>query len=146
MAIHSIIQGIADYLMTCPLLKDGVFRCDALGSGAIEYAVETGIFTPVLRTYVNGDSERQYQFNFTSREFYSMDRLQNIENTEFYENFADWIESSNQNKKFPEMPDGCYPREINVLSPGYIYDTTMKNARYQIQLQLIYYKEAKNEA
>lgn len=146
MAVQSIIQGIADYLMTCPFLKDGVFRCDALGGGAVEYAVETGIFTPVLRTYVNGDSERQYQFNFTSREFYSIDRLQNIENTEFYENFADWIESSNRNQKFPEMPDGCYPREINVLSPGYIYDTTMKNARYQIQLQLIYYKEAKNEA
>ena len=92
MSAPSIIQGIADYLLTCPLLKDGVFRCDALGTGAVEYAVETGIFTPVLRRFVNGDSERQYQFNFTSREFYSMDRLQNIENTEFYENFAAWIE------------------------------------------------------
>ena len=141
MAVESIIQGIADYLLTCPLLKDGVFRCDALGTGAVEYAVETGIFTPVLRRFVNGDTERQYQFNFTSRESYSMDRLQNIENTEFYEQFAEWIEENNRNEVFPEMPSGCYPREINVLSPGYLFDTSMKNARYQIQLQLVYYKE-----
>lgn len=141
MSAPSIIQGIADYLLTCPLLKDGVFRCDALGTGAIEYAVETGIFTPVLRHFVNGDSERQYQFNFTSREFYSMDRLQNIENTEFYENFAAWIEENNRNGIFPDMPSGCYPQEINILSPGYLFDASMQNARYQIQLQLVYYKE-----
>lgn len=141
MSAPSIIQGIADYLLTCPLLKDGVFRCDALGTGAVEYAVETGIFTPVLRHFVNGDSERQYQFNFTSREFYSMDRLQNIENTEFYENFAAWIEENNRNGFFPDMPSGCYPQEINILSPGYLFDASMQNARYQIQLQLVYYKE-----
>lgn len=141
MSAPSIIQGIADYLLTCPLLKDGVFRCDALGTGAVEYAVETGIFTPVLRRFVNGDSERQYQFNFTSREFYSMDRLQNIENTEFYENFAAWIEENNRNGIFPDMPSGCYPQEINILSPGYLFDASMQNARYQIQLQLVYYKE-----
>lgn len=141
MSAPSIIQGIADYLLTCPLLKDGVFRCDALGTGAVEYAVETGIFTPVLRRFVNGDSERQYQFNFTSREFYSMDRLQNIENTEFYENFAAWIEENNRNGIFPDMPSGCHPQEINILSPGYLFDASMQNARYQIQLQLVYYKE-----
>lgn len=141
MSAPSIIQGIADYLLTCPLLKDGVFRCDALGTGAVEYAVETGIFTPVLRRFVNGDSERQYQFNFTSREFYSMDRLQNIENIEFYENFAAWIEENNRNGIFPDMPSGCHPQEINILSPGYLFDASMQNARYQIQLQLVYYKE-----
>lgn len=141
MSAPSIIQGIADYLLTCPLLKDGVFRCDALGTGAVEYAVETGIFTPVLRRFVNGDSERQYQFNFTSREFYSIDRLQNIENIEFYENFAAWIEENNRNGIFPDMPSGCHPQEINILSPGYLFDASMQNARYQIQLQLVYYKE-----
>ena len=141
MSAPSIIQGVADYLLTCPLLKDGVFRCDALGTGAVEYAVETGIFTPVLRRFVNGDSERQYQFNFTSREFYSMDRLQNIENIEFYENFAAWIEENNRNGIFPDMPSGCHPQEINILSPGYLFDASMQNARYQIQLQLVYYKE-----
>lgn len=138
----SIIGGITDFFMKCPLLKDGVFRVDALGEHAVEYTIETGIFDPILRRYVNGDTERQYQFNFGSREFYSMDRLQNIQNSAFYEEFADWVEEQNRNENFPELPEGCEPRSLEVLSPGYIYDGSMRNARYQIQLRLTYYKEA----
>lgn len=43
MAAESIIQGLVDYFMGCPLLKDGVFRMDALGEEAVEYTIETGI-------------------------------------------------------------------------------------------------------
>lgn len=139
--VNSIIEGITNYFMQCPLLRDGAFRVDALGEKPIEYVIETGIFDPVVRTYVNGDTERMYQFTFGSREFYSMDRLQNIQNSAFYEQFADWIEEQNWNSNFPELPEKCTPQELAVLSPGYLYDMTMKHARYQIQLQLNYYKE-----
>ena len=50
MAANSIIEGVADFLMACPLLKDGVVRVDALGDQPVEYIVETGIFTPVIET------------------------------------------------------------------------------------------------
>ena len=139
--VNSIIEGITDFFLQCPLLQDGVFRVDALGDAAVEYTIETGIFSPVVRTFVNGDTERIYQFNFGSREFYSMDRIQNIENSAFYEQFAAWVEEQNWNENFPEMPEKCTPQELTVLSPGYLYDATMKSARYQIQLQLEYYKE-----
>jgi hypothetical protein len=141
----SIIEGITDFIKKCPLLKDGVLRVDALGDQAIEYTIETGIFDPVLRRYINGDTLRQYQFNFGSREFYSMDRLQNIQNSAFYEQFADWIEEQNRLENLPELPTGCYPEELEVLSPGYLYDGSMKNARYQIQLRLTYKKEVNRE-
>ena len=139
--VNSIIEGITDFFLQCPLLQDGVFRVDALGDTAVEYTIETGIFSPVVRTFVNGDTERIYQFNFGSREFYSMDRIQNIENSAFYEQFAAWVEEQNWNENFPEMPEKCSPQSLTVLSPGYLYDATMKSARYQIQLQLEYYKE-----
>lgn len=139
--VNSIIEGITNFFIKCPLLKDGAFRVDALGDKGVEYTIETGIFTPIVRTYVNGDTERIYQFNFGSREFYSLDRLQNIENSAFYERFAGWVEEQNWNENFPEMPEKCYPRALTVLSPGYLYDGAMKSARYQIQLQLEYYKE-----
>ena len=42
----------------------------------------------------------------------------------------------------PELPEGMSAEEIEVLSPGYIYDGAMKNARYQISLRLLYFKEA----
>ena len=47
MATKSIIQGVSDYFLNCPLLKDGVFRVDALGTEPVEYTIETGIFDPV---------------------------------------------------------------------------------------------------
>lgn len=42
MAVKSIMDGIADYFLRCPLLKDGVFRVDALGPDPVEYTIETG--------------------------------------------------------------------------------------------------------
>ena len=44
-------------------------------------------------------------------------------------------------ENYPDMPEKCHPQSLRVLSPGYLYDGSMKNARYQIQLQLEYYKE-----
>ena len=62
---ESIIAGITNFFMACPLLQDGVFRVNALGDQAIEYNIETGVFNPILKKYVNGDTLRQYQFNIT---------------------------------------------------------------------------------
>ena len=103
MAVNSVLEGITEYFLKCPLLKDGVFRVDALGPDPVEYTIETGIFDPVIQRYVDGSSERQYQFQFGSREFYSMDRVQNIENSTFYEEFADWVEENSMAGKFNEL-------------------------------------------
>lgn len=139
---ESIIEGLVEYFMKCPLLKDGAFRMDALGSNMVEYSIEIGIQSPVLKTYINGDTERSLQFNFGSREYYSLDRANNMANSEFYEKFAEWVEKQEYNEIYPDMPKGCTPRSLEVLSPGFLYSTDMKSARYQIQLRLTYYKEA----
>ena len=138
----SIIEGVTAFFAACPLLADGVFRVDALGDQPQEYTIETGIFTPVIETYIDGSSDRRYQFNFGSREFYGMDRLQNIANSTFYEDFADWVEAQDAAGRFPELPEGMHAEQLHVLSSGYLFDEAMQNARYQIQLELIYHKEA----
>ncbi|WP_300968235.1 hypothetical protein, partial [Faecalibaculum rodentium] len=104
--VKSIIEGLTDYFLQCPLLKDGVFRVDALGSEPVEYALETGMTSPVVRTYVDGSSIRQYQFNFNSREAYSMDRILAIQNESFYEDFCNWVEEQSMIGNLPEMPEG----------------------------------------
>ena len=73
--VKSIIEGVADFFKDCPLLNAGVFRVDALGDEPQEYTIETGIFNPIIETYIDGSSDRRYQFNFGSREYYNMDRL-----------------------------------------------------------------------
>lgn len=138
----SIIEGLCDYFLTCPLLKNGVFRVNALGSEPVEYALETAITSPVIKTYVDGSSIRQYQFNFNSREAYSMDRIMAIQNESFYEDFCNWVEEQSMIGNLPEMPEGCEAQALTVLAPGYMLDATMENAFYQVQLQLQYFKEA----
>ena len=142
MAAESIIQGLVDYFMGCPLLKDGVFRMDALGEEAVEYTIETGMFDPIIKKYIDGSSVRQYQFSFASREFYSMDRIQNMRNICFYEKLAEWVEDQSRKENLPDMTDGMYPSELEVMAQGYIFNNTMMSARYQIPLRLLYYKEA----
>lgn len=140
--VKSIIEGVAEFFKDCPLLDAGVFRVDALGDEPQEYTIETGIFNPIIETYIDGSSDRRYQFNFGSREYYSMDRLQNIANSTFYEDFANWVEAQEAAGNFPELPEGMHPEQLSVLSSGYMFDESMRNARYQIQLELIYHKEA----
>lgn len=140
--VNSIIEGLTEYFLQCPLLKDGVFRVDALGSEPVEYALESAITSPVLHTYIDGSTVRQYQFNFNSREAYSMDRIMAIQNESFYENFCNWVEEQNASENFPEMPEGCEVQLLEVLAPGFMLDATMENAFYQVQLNLKYFKEA----
>lgn len=142
MAVDTIIEGVTNFFLKCPLLKNGAFRLNALGKEPVQYTIETGVFDPVVKGYINGDSERIYQFNFGSREYYSLDRIQNTANSAFYEKFAAWVEEQDRKENFPEMPDKCTPQSLRVLSSGYLYDGAQKNARYQIQLELNYYQEA----
>ena len=140
--VRSIIEGIAAFFADCAPLKDGAFRVDALSDSPIEYAIEVGIFDPIVEQYIDGSSDRRYQFNFGSRESYSMDRLQNIANSTFYEDFAEWVEVQNKAGKFPELPPGMHPEQLTVLSSVCVCGESMRDARYQIQLELIYQKEA----
>lgn len=140
--VKSIIEGVAAFFLDCPLLAEGVFRVGALGDQPQEYTIETGIFDPIIEQYINGSSDRRYQFNFGSREYYSMDRIQNIANSTFYEDFADWVEAQDAAGHFPELPERMHPEKLRVLSSGYMFDESMQNARYQIQLELNYHKEA----
>lgn len=140
--VESIIEGLSNYFLSCPLLKDGVFRVNALGNEPVEYAIESAITSPVVQTYVDGSSIRQYQFNFNSREAYSMDRILAIQSESFYEEFCNWVEEQNSSGNLPEMPEGCEAQSLTVLAPGYMLDATMENAFYQVQLQLQYFKEA----
>lgn len=142
--IKSIIEGISEYFMKCPLLKDGAFRVDAMGNDKIEYLIETSTFTPIKSNFIDDDCEKVYLFNFGSREYYSLDRLNNIENSQFYEKFSEWVEEQEYKENYPEMPESCYPIKIEALSSGYLFQADAKMARYQIQLKLTYIERRKH--
>lgn len=142
----SIIEGVAEYLMACPLLKDGAFRVDALGDDPVEYVVETGVFTPTIETYIDGSKDMRYQVTFGSRENYDLDRIQNIENSAFYERLANWIAERNEAGELPELPEGCHPETIEALDAGHLLSEDGQTAQYQIIIEVTYHKDAPRRA
>jgi len=139
---ESIIDALEKYFIGCELLKDGALRVDYLGEKPVEYTIEVLPCDPVVKRYLGGSTVRQYLFAFGSREFYSQERLQNIQNSAFYELLADWVETRSMSGILPELPDGMEAQQLEVVSSGYLFDGSMTNARYQIQLRLLYFKEA----
>lgn len=138
----TIIQSLEKYFLQCELLKKGSFRVDYLGEKPVEYAIEVLPTDPIIKRYADGSTVRQYLFAFGSREYYTQDRLQNIQNSGFYEELAEWVESKSEAGDLPEMPEGMEATKMQVISSGYLYDGSLANARYQIQLRLVYFKEA----
>ncbi len=140
-ANDTIIDALTKYFIKCELLRDGAMRVDYLGEKPVEYTLETMPTDPIMKRYANGSTVRQYLFAFGSREYYSQDRLQNIKNSGFYEKLSDWVEAKSKAGELPELPDGMEAEKLQVVSSGYLYDGALKNARYQIQLRLVYFKE-----
>lgn len=135
-----LIECVRDYVMQFPELRDGRLMVDYLGSDAIEYTVETVPTTPIFKQYVDGGCVKQFLFLFASREYYSADVNQCIENLAFYENFERWITENNEKGILPDL-DMRTPCSIEVLTGGYAFDCESSTARYQIQLRLLYEEE-----
>lgn len=132
-----IIACIREYIMNFPELKDGCLMVDYLSDKPIEYAVEAVPCETVFRKYTDGNCLKQFLFIFASREYYSADVNQCIENLAFYEKFESWIDSNNLNGILPDL-DGRNPFSIEVLTGGYAFSEDAGTARYQIQLRLLY--------
>lgn len=138
----SIINAIREYIKTCPYLDKGcILGIDCLDADPIKYTIDTVPCEPIVSEYIDGSSVRQIEFTFGSREKYGQDVMQNIINSDFYENFACWIEHQNENQIFPDFGKWRNVRSIKVLTSGYAFDVTPNTARYQIQLRITYYQD-----
>lgn len=146
-----IIESIRNFIKTCPYLQEfegieGVVKVnvDYLDENSSSYSINPIPCEPILKFYIGGDTVRQCIFVFCSRENYGADVLENIDNSEFYENFSNWIEEQNNAGNLPVLDGKCESQEIKVLSPGYAFQVDVDKARYQIELRLKYYKRGSN--
>lgn len=133
-----IIQAVRDYVMEFPKLKDGCLLVDHLGGEPVEYTVEPVPCNPIYKKYADGGCIKQFLFLFASREYYSADVNQNIENHSFYEDFSEWIYELNFNETLPDLGSDRTALGIEILTGAYQLSADSNTARYQIQLRLIY--------
>lgn len=137
-----IMQCIRDFIKDCPYLPEfhKSIGVDYLGPDAQSYMIEAVPCKPIVKQYVSGQSIRQYQFYFSSREPYSSDVIENLENSMFYEHFQEWLENCTRAEKLPALSGGKVAQKIMATTHGYVYDTSdQQMAQYTIQCNLIYY-------
>src|SRR3990172_2623186 len=97
----SLIQSVKTYLLTYSgLADDAGFLIDVVGSVPTQYALAPLPGDPILETYVDGKTLRQFPFALQSQESI-VDEAARIANYEFYEDFAAWIETQNETGAFP---------------------------------------------
>jgi len=132
----SIIKVIREFIAQCPHIHDGKIGVDYL-ENEVAYSIEPTPVAPKDESFIDDSAIKQFAFIFASRESYGQETIQNMLNTEFYEDFSDWIEEQNINGNLPEI-EGI--ETIECLSTGYAYQTGIDTARYQIQLRITYYK------
>lgn len=135
----TIIKSLFNWFSDCDILNpEKKLNVDFLGEEAEQYSIETVPCDTVINAYPDGSTKCQYLFIFASRNFYGEDEQLNMSNLEFFENLEEWIENQNYSDNLPQLPDGCTPQSIKVLSSGYVVDNDTQTARYQIQCKLKY--------
>lgn len=140
----SVISAIRDFIATCPCMDefDEAFAkvdLDKLEEDATNYMVESVPAEPIVRRYTNGDTVRRVAFAFCSRVFYG--DVENIDTSDFFENFSDWLEDCTRDGIFPKLGDGKEPRKIRATTNGYLIDSGAHTAQYRIQCEFIYFRK-----
>lgn len=139
MSEKAIIDEVREYIAKCPYLKAfAELNVEYLLDKVNTYSInENAGYDPVLNKFFVG-SERQFLFTFDSKLHWNEDIQNNIDNSKFFENFRNWLETNNNKKIFPSI-DGIY--EIGATTKGYIFATNANEAIYRIQCYLNYYKK-----
>lgn len=137
-----LLEAIRIYIseLDCMATFDNAININFLDGNIDSFSIEEVPTEPILKKYVNGATIRQLKFVFCSREPYGAEILQNIENSNFYEDFANEIETKNDKEIFPELGNTLEARSIEVTSTGYTVDVTEDTSMYQINLNFKYYK------
>lgn len=137
-----IIEAIRKYICELECMKtfDSAINVNYLAAETDSFSIEEIPVNPIVKKYVDGSSIRQFQFVFCSREPYGAEILQNIENSSFYEDFAEEIEKKNNKGILPLLAENLEARSLEVLSNAYTVSVTEDTSMYQINLNFKYYK------
>lgn len=137
----TIIEGIRDFLSSCPLLNDHRINVDYLpedaGSGAA-FSISAVSGTEVLRPYMGSSAECQYLFVLRSISSFGPDMEQTIAIHSFYAGIAAWLRRQSRARQLPQMPQGMTPRVLEAITGGYLLSQASGSAIYQIECRLLY--------
>lgn len=136
----AMIDKVREYIAKCPYLKEyAELNIEYLQDKVNTYSInENAGYDPIISKDILGNQEKQFLFTFDSKLIWNEDIQNNIDNSRFFENFRNWLETNNKKYIFPKI-EGVY--EIGATTNGYIFATNTNEAIYRIQCYLKYLKE-----
>lgn len=147
----SLIESVRDYLLTYPGLADNApFMIETLGKEPTQYSVVPLPGDPVVETYLDDKTLRQFPFAVQSMES-TADDLARIAASGFYETLSEWLEVQNSIGNFPILEptsqgENRTPESIESLGlPILLEFGESGTGVYQLQCRLTYEQEAVGE-
>ena len=112
-------------------------NADFLGIDVNNYSLDKIPTASEVETWLTGTKICRDVYSFRSRNAYSSDRLSNLKNIGFFEEFQKIINSNNDNGILPEIDN---IESIECLNQGTFNsaDASGKTAVFDIQLQIVY--------
>ena len=121
-----MIDSVRDYIANCPYLDDFTeVNVNYLVNKVKAYSVNEGAsYNPIITTDILGNEESQFQFTFDAKFYWNDEIANNVDNSNFFDNFSNWLRENNNNKIFPTIgSDDISITSISANSNGYIFDT-----------------------
>lgn len=138
----TITEALRNYLEQFPGLSGGVMHVDFLPPDARAYTIDSVPAEPVLKSYMDGSSRRQYLFQVASREYFAPDVDNQTGNMAWFEEFQDWVETKNMFRDLPVLGGRRKCQSIEIISTAYPFSVSEDGyARYQVQMRLTYFQE-----
>jgi hypothetical protein len=135
----TVLESVQAFIKTFGSLKSGSpVLVDFLGSEPTQYSIVSLPGTRIVEQYLNGGSLREFPFAFQAM-FSTADDAARIENSGFYEAFADWLETQTEAGVLPTMAAGKTAEKIEALGGAFLYEQGESDKGvYQIQCKLTY--------
>lgn len=137
------IEKLGEYLETILETLNSKYKkinADFLGLEVNNYSLDKIPTASTIEEDITGTRTCQDVFSFRSRNPYSSNRLNNLKNIGFFEEFESIIKSNNDEGILPEI-EGI--QSIKCLNNGTFNnaDASGKTASFDIQLQIVYEEE-----
>ena len=133
----SKLAKIKEFIETCPLLDGNKINVDYLKDDVYSYSIDRTPSRPIQDKFVDRGGKKQITFDFTVTAPISSQTIINLANSQFGEDFIEWITEQNELHILPKI-NGAF--SIECTSPSYILQKTETTAIYIIQMNFTYYE------
>jgi hypothetical protein len=136
--MSSKMQKIKEWIETCPLLEGNKINVDYLDDDVYSYSIDKTPTQPQVEKFIDGiGGKYQITFDFTVQLPLSPDVIDNLTNSQFGEDFMEWIDTQNMLDNLPDI-EGAF--SIECTSPNYVLQKQDTIVMYIIQMNFTYYK------